>query len=636
MKHSVCGYFVKGAAFIMAFFLTLPLQADAAFAEGVSMNALEENAEEAYVFIEEELGKTGPVLPEGYEYKLQSLRTEASELSDPDVVAAINRALGEVIHPGMTDLQKALALHDWLAVRCTYDDSLTYDTARDALVRGTATCQGYYEAYKLLMDAVGIENGYARSSNHIWNQIKIDGQWYNVDVTWDGTGVGEVLHSNFMKSDSGFSNHGRVIAKSYDCTSTLYDKGAFWSSSYNYYGTDGDKLDAGYFYSSAEGAYHLYGRAKTAKNPGKVWLVRRSDADGTVTRLQEITVSEYWKYDNAGTYATPRGTLLMIGTDLYFNDAKHVYRVTDNGKNLSVFYTITDDRDIIGIMERQGELLLKLTPYWTSGQVSYETAALPAYTWQWPEVVKLEPDYTLEGFVKRLYTVCLGRSYDSTGLYDWINQLNSRTKSAAEVAQGFFFSEEFKNHNYNDRQFVELLYKTMFGRNADEAGLNDWLSQMENGMSREYVFRGFAHSQEFSNLCGQYGVVRGEIYLGAYRDRNPGATGFIARLYTQMLGRSFDADGLEYWCRMYLTGTKSIEAVAADGFLHSQELTNQNLSDREFVTRMYRTFLNREPDADGLAYWMQQLKTGEKNRDTLVYGFTLSVEFAQLKSSYGL
>lgn len=625
MKNSRYQYLAKGMAALGAFSLALLLSANAAFAESVSQNEPEE------VLPEEMFEETGPVLPEGYEHKLQSLETESSELSDPDVVAAINRALGEVIHPGMTDLQKALALHDWLAVRCTYDDSLTYYTARDALVRGTAACQGYYEAYALLMDAVGIENGYAKSSNHIWNQIKIDGQWYNVDVTWDGTGVGEVLHYNFMKSDTGFSNHSSVISKSHDCTSTLYDSGAFWDIRYN-----GEKMYTGYFYNSAAGSYHLIGTNASKQNPGTISLVMRSDAAGTMTTLWKTTVSEFWKYNAAGSFSNPHGTLLMIGTDLYFNDAKHVYRATNQGRNVSVFYTISDNRDIIGMMEQQGQLLLKLTPYWTSGQVSYETTALPAYTWQWPEVVKPAPDYTLEGFVKRLYTVCLGRGWDLAGLNDWINQLNAHTKSAAQVAQGFFFSDEFKNHHYNNRQYVELLYKTMFGRNADEAGLNDWLSQMENGMSREYVFRGFAQSQEFSNLCGQYGVIRGEIHLSAYRDRNQGATGFIARLYTKMLGRSFDDNGLEYWCRMYLTGAKSIEAVAADGFLHSEELTNQNLSDREFVTRMYRTFLNREPEADGLAYWQQKLKTGEENRDTLVYGFTRSAEFAKLKASYGL
>ena len=94
--------------------------------------------------------------------------------------------------------------------------------------------------------------------------------------------------------------------------------------------------------------------------------------------------------------------------------------------------------------------------------------------------------------------------------------------------------------------------------------------------------------------------------------------------------------GLEYWCRMYLTGQQSIEEVASHGFLHSEELLNQKLSDKEFVTRMYQTFLNREPDAEGLQYWLTKLKTGEKTRDNLVYGFTLSREFANVKQAYGL
>lgn len=87
---------------------------------------------------------------------------------------------------------------------------------------------------------------------------------------------------------------------------------------------------------------------------------------------------------------------------------------------------------------------------------------------------------------------------------------------------------------------------------------------------------------------------------------------------------------------MYLTGSKSLEDIASDGFLHSTELQNQNLSDTEFVTRMYETFLNREPDKDGLNYWIARLQNGTVTRDTLVYGFTYSTEFSKLKSSYGL
>ena len=208
--------------------------------------------------------------------------------------------------------------------------------------------------------------------------------------------------------------------------------------------------------------------------------------------------------------------------------------------------------------------------------------------------------------------------------------------TAAEVAQGFIFSEEFLNKEYNDTQFVKMLYRTMFGREADQGGLSGWLSDLENGMSREYVFQGFAESQEFTNLCDSYHVKRGSVTLSAYRDKNKGATGFIARLYTKMLGRKYEDKGLEYWCKEYLTGKQSIEQIATNGFLHSEELTNQNLSDEEFVTRMYETFLNREPEEAGLKDWVGRLQSGKITRDKLVYGFTNSQEFGNIKAAYGL
>ena len=242
----------------------------------------------------------------------------------------------------------------------------------------------------------------------------------------------------------------------------------------------------------------------------------------------------------------------------------------------------------------------------------------------------------VEGFVFRLYNVAMCREAEEAGLNDWNTRLNTKEETAAQVAQGFIFSDEFKNFNYNNVQYVKMLYRTMFGREADEGGLNGWVSDLENGMSREYVFHGFAESQEFTNLCGNFGVERGNVALNKYRDKNIGVTSFIARLYTRMLGRGFDEEGIEYWCEKYITGETDIETIASNGFLHSDELKNQNLSDKEFVTRMYETFLNREPDEEGLDYWLQKLKRGEETRDSLVYGFTRSKEFGDLKVTYHL
>ena len=124
--------------------------------------------------------------------------------------------------------------------------------------------------------------------------------------------------------------------------------------------------------------------------------------------------------------------------------------------------------------------------------------------------------------------------------------------------------------------------------------------------------------------------------MNQYRDRNIQATGFIARLYTKMLGRKFDEDGLEDWCKKYLTKENTIEEIASHGFLHSQELANLNLSDEEFVTRMYETFLDREPEEEGLKDWIGRLRRGEETRDSIVYGFTNSPEFGNLKAEYNL
>lgn len=240
-----------------------------------------------------------------------------------------------------------------------------------------------------------------------------------------------------------------------------------------------------------------------------------------------------------------------------------------------------------------------------------------------------------DGFVLRLYNLALGREADEKGFQYWNQRLLKKESTAAEVAQRFFFSKEFQSAQYTDIQYVKLLYRTMLGREADKAGLNYWMELLENGVSREYVFKGFAASQEFTSVCKEYGVERGSVSVSESRDKNPAVTGFVARLYTKMLGRSYDTDGLNYWCEKNASGM-SIEEIATIGFLHSKELQNQNLSDSEFVTRMYQTFLNREPDEEGYQYWLAQLKSGKTTRDNLVYGFTHSKEFAKLKASYGL
>lgn len=86
-----------------------------------------------------------------------------------------------------SDYAKALWLHDWLLNKLDYDKSLKWSSAESALTRGLGTCQSYESAYSKLLTAAGIENAETRDTydGHTWNAFKINGEWYQVDCTWD-------------------------------------------------------------------------------------------------------------------------------------------------------------------------------------------------------------------------------------------------------------------------------------------------------------------------------------------------------------------------------------------------------------------------------------------------------------------
>ncbi len=104
--------------------------------------------------------------------------------------AKADALLGSIVSGGMTDYQKAKAIHDYMVSHYRYDE--TYSDASYSftglLDYGTGVCQAYAELYELLMDKCGIDSyiivGYAGES-HSWNIIKLDGDWYHVDCTWD-------------------------------------------------------------------------------------------------------------------------------------------------------------------------------------------------------------------------------------------------------------------------------------------------------------------------------------------------------------------------------------------------------------------------------------------------------------------
>lgn len=250
-----------------------------------------------------------------------------------------------------------------------------------------------------------------------------------------------------------------------------------------------------------------------------------------------------------------------------------------------------------------------------------------------------EPSDPVTAFVTRLYRLCLNREPDKSGLNDWVSQLKTGRKNAAQVVYGFFFSKEMIGLSLSDDEYVERCYSVMMDRKSDAGGKKYWLEHLTNGVTRLYVVRGFVESNEFTGICNQYGVTRGSLTLTDPRDQNYGITSFVARCYTKALGRNFDEGGLTNWVNQILYASNRKQAAidtASTGFFHSQEFRNKNLGNTEYVKVLYRTFLGREYDESGLKYWVGHLKNKTKTRDEVLYGFAWSKEFNEIMAGYGI
>lgn len=101
-------------------------------------------------------------------------------------------------------------IHDWLINNTTYaadENDISIYIADGPLIYGKAVCGGYAAAFNRLAKSLGFDCIYVYSETHAWNKIKLDGKWYNIDVTWDDMdmyGDKDIYYTHFLKSDETF------------------------------------------------------------------------------------------------------------------------------------------------------------------------------------------------------------------------------------------------------------------------------------------------------------------------------------------------------------------------------------------------------------------------------------------------
>ncbi|MBR3788839.1 MAG: hypothetical protein IKJ86_02490 [Clostridia bacterium] len=260
-------------------------------------------------------------------------KEEYAEMHEKMVTEAEKLLKGIKGNTNLTEVEKALILHDRLASHCEYDyDTLKYDysnmprssyNAYGVLVLRDAVCMGYALAYDYLLEQVGIKTLYCSSDtlNHAWNIVYIDNTPYHVDVTWDDPVwdmYGRVSHDNFLRSTQGMKDTGHTATDFFSFpTNTTYDD---------------------YYWQNCESAFQLidndfYYHDATTNNICKL----NDISSGDYTEITSVPPST-WTTANGGYYP---GNYTKFSGDsryLYYNTKNKVFRYDPQNDNTEIIF----------------------------------------------------------------------------------------------------------------------------------------------------------------------------------------------------------------------------------------------------------------------------------------------------------
>ena len=122
------------------------------------------------------------------------------------VTEAIDEFKAEYITDDMSEFEKEIAIIKWIVENCEYeaaedDNDWSMATAYSVMIEGKGQCAGYADAFLQMAKACGLDARYVYNNIHAWNLVKLDGDWYHVDVTWE-----DPIGSNDY-GDSGLRNY---------------------------------------------------------------------------------------------------------------------------------------------------------------------------------------------------------------------------------------------------------------------------------------------------------------------------------------------------------------------------------------------------------------------------------------------
>lgn len=364
---------------------------------------------------------------------LTNAKEEQQELD-----AALQEVKSKIDTSGMSAEEIVLAYHEYLTstVAYAYEDYFNGTIAANhgydmygALVKHSCVCQGYAETMFYLLREAGLSCAIASSENinHAWNIVKIRGNWYHIDATWDDPVwdmPGRSYHDYFLVSFDTMNkntliNHTKdrtdmVVSAQWGDTyttavDTTYESGKFWNGI-----EKAIFYKDGYWYSISEGS------SKTSFNINKYQYS---------TNINKVLYSgtAKWTTPSGGYYPGVYSSIYLRGDNLYFTTPDSLNKIDITSTNVTstelinirTQYNSSTGNNLYAFGEQYGKLVYFITDSpnikktkdssnsskYNKEYAEYTFEMCISHKWDVGVVTK-EPTYTSTGTKKYTCTNC--------------------------------------------------------------------------------------------------------------------------------------------------------------------------------------------------------------------------------------
>ena len=174
-----------------------------------------------------------------------------------------------------------------------------------------------------------------------------------------------------------------------------------------------------------------------------------------------------------------------------------------------------------------------------------------------------------------------------------------------------------RKSSYSNAEYVRMLYRALLSRDADAAGLNGWVAELEKGRyTRDTIITAFYSFPEAKTVCTS-GKLYTEPTIADHR--------FTQQYYKELMGAIPPFTDGPYRSSVALIRQNQCQTVALSllrspaGIAHTK-----NLSAPDYVRMLYRALLSRDTDAAGLNGWTAAISKTSTDRTaiaTSIFGF---------------